>query len=42
MMKTVEHYVERQFEHHRKRTFVEELRELLDRHGLEYGPKYLL
>ncbi len=42
MLETVSAYIERQKEHHRKRTFMEELKELLERHGVEYNPKYLL
>jgi REP element-mobilizing transposase RayT len=34
-------YVERQEEHHRKMTFQEELIQLLDRHGIEYDPRYI-
>ena len=34
-------YIERQEEHHRKRTFLEELKELLEKHGIDYDPKYL-
>jgi hypothetical protein len=29
-------------EHHRQRTFEQELRELLEKHGVQYDPKYLL
>ena len=39
---TVDRYIELQSEHHRKKTFIEELKQLLDRHGVEYDPKYLL
>ena len=38
----VDRYIERQLEHHRKKTFVEELQELLMRHGVKYDPKYLV
>ena len=38
----VARYIELQEEHHRNRTFVEELKELLERHGIEYNPKYLV
>jgi REP element-mobilizing transposase RayT len=41
-MEAVDHYIGRQIEHHRKRSFVEELRELLVRHGVEYDAKYLV
>ena len=37
----VREYVRRQEEHHRKRSFQEELLELLDRHGVAYDPRYL-
>lgn len=34
-------YIENQREHHRTRTFQEEYRALLDRHGIEYDERYL-
>ena len=34
-------YVEGQREHHRRQTFQEEYRALLDRHGIDYDEKYL-
>ncbi|MGH9761662.1 MAG: IS200/IS605 family transposase [Blastocatellia bacterium] len=34
-------YIRNQREHHRKRTFQEEYRELLDKHGIEYDERYL-
>jgi putative transposase len=34
-------YVEHQREHHRTRTFQEEYRMLLDRHGIQYDERYL-
>jgi REP element-mobilizing transposase RayT len=34
-------YIENQKEHHRKKTFQEEFRELLDKHGIEYDPRFL-
>lgn len=34
-------YVEDQREHHRYKTFQEELRAFLDRHGVEYDERYL-
>jgi REP element-mobilizing transposase RayT len=37
----VRRYIESQEEHHRKVTFIEELRRLLEKHGIEYDPKYL-
>ncbi len=42
LRETVSKYIERQEEHHRKQTFVEELKQLLDKHGVQYDPKYLL
>jgi hypothetical protein len=41
-LEAVDHYIERQVEHHRKKTFVEELKELLKRHGVQYDPKFLV
>jgi hypothetical protein len=35
-------YIERQEEHHRQESFEEELKQLLEKHGTEYDPKYLL
>ena len=37
----VEGYVRGQREHHRVKTFQEEYRALLDKHGVEYNEKYL-
>jgi putative transposase len=34
-------YIERQEEHHRKRTFAEEYLELLQKHGIAYDPRYV-
>jgi len=34
-------YIENQKEHHRKRTFQEELIELLEKHGIEYDRRYV-
>jgi len=34
-------YIERQEEHHRKRTFAEEYLELLAKHGIAYDPRYV-
>ncbi len=34
-------YVRNQEQHHRRRTFQEELRALLDKHGVEYDERYL-
>ena len=38
--KTVD-YINRQKEHHRKRSFQEEFMELLDKHGIEYDARYV-
>ena len=38
---SVKRYIERQEEHHRKRTFREEYLELLRRHGVEFDERYL-
>jgi hypothetical protein len=35
-------YIARQKEHHRTLTFQDELRGLLERHGIKYDEKYLL
>ncbi len=42
VMETVSHYIERQEEHHRKISFADELKQLLEKHGVKYDPKYLL
>ena len=42
MKETVQRDIERQQEHHRKKAFQEELKELLERHGVQYDAKYLL
>ena len=34
-------YINNQKEHHRKRTFEEEFRELLDKHGVQYDRRYV-
>lgn len=34
LMETVSHYIERQEEHHRKMTFADELKQLLEKHGI--------
>ncbi len=41
-IETVSRYIERQEEHHRKVSFVDELKQLLQKHGVKYDPKYLL
>jgi putative transposase len=40
-LKTVLQYVQRQPEHHRTRTFEQEYRELLGRHGVEFDEQYV-
>lgn len=35
-------YIRRQEEHHAQRDFASELKELLEKHGVAYDPKYLL
>jgi putative transposase len=35
-------YIDAQKEHHQKRTFREEFIEFLDRHSIEYDPRYVL
>ena len=42
MLEIVSKYIEGQEEHHCKLTFVEELKALLEKHGIQYDPKYLL
>lgn len=34
-------YIQDQKEHHRKKTFQEEFLEFLDKHGVEYDPRYV-
>ena len=34
-------YINNQKEHHRKRTFKEEFVQLLDKHGVEFDPRYI-
>jgi REP element-mobilizing transposase RayT len=38
---SVREYIQTQTEHHHKQTFQEEFVALLERHGIEYDPKYL-
>jgi len=38
---SVRAYIENQEEHHRRLSFEEEFRVLLERHGIEYDPRYL-
>lgn len=35
------HYIDNQEQHHRTKSFKEELREILERYGVEYDEKYL-
>ncbi len=37
----VRRYIQNQAEHHRRRTFKDELRELLNRHNVEFDERYL-
>ena len=39
---SVRNYIANQEAHHRKRSFVEELKELLEKSGVEYDERYLL
>jgi putative transposase len=38
---SVREYIQNQHEHHRKQTYQEEFSALLERHGIEYDPRYL-
>jgi REP element-mobilizing transposase RayT len=38
---TVKRYIQNQEEHHRRRTFQEEYREFLKRHGIEFDERYI-
>ncbi len=40
-LETVRRYVQNQAAHRRQRGFVEELKALLDAHGIEYDQRYL-
>lgn len=40
-IKSVVHYIEGQIEHHRKVSFMEEYRALLEDAGIEYDPRYM-
>jgi putative transposase len=40
-VEAVRRYIRNQEEHHRKQSFQEELIALLERHGVQYDPKYL-
>lgn len=37
----VRHYIGHQVEHHKKRSYLDELKEILQQAGVEYDPKYL-
>jgi REP element-mobilizing transposase RayT len=39
--KVVRRYLQKQEEHHRQTTFQEEFLALLERHGIEYDPRYI-
>jgi hypothetical protein len=39
--KAVQHYIDSQEDHHRVRSFRQELIEMLDKAGIEYDPKFL-
>ena len=41
-MEAVRQYIAAQEEHHRQQTFEQELRELLEKHGVQYDPNSLL
>jgi putative transposase len=40
-LEPVAEYVRNQEEHHRKRTFQEEHREFLEKHGIEFDERYI-
>ncbi len=42
MADAVKRYIDGQEGHHRRRTFAEELKALLDRHGIEYDAAHFL
>jgi len=41
MIPNVKEYIAEQEQHHRRRSFEEEFVQLLERHGIEYDPRYL-
>ena len=41
-LERVRTYIQRQAEHHRNRTFVEEYRDLLRAHGIDFDERFLL
>ncbi|MHC4718330.1 MAG: IS200/IS605 family transposase, partial [Planctomycetota bacterium] len=42
VLPAVKEYIRTQKEHHRKMTFADELKALLDKHGIEYDERYLV
>mgnify|MGYP006307689323 CR=1 FL=1 len=40
-LRIVLQYIQRQKEHHKKRSFQEEFIEILEKHNIEYDPKYI-
>ena len=42
IVEKVRNYIERQEEHHKQHSFEDELRLLLEKHNVDYDPKYLL
>jgi putative transposase len=40
-LEIVRRYVRNQEQHHRRKTFQQELRQLLDKHGVEYDERYI-
>jgi REP element-mobilizing transposase RayT len=42
MMEAVATYIDRQEQHHKKKSFEAELKQLLQKHGVAYDPVYLL
>ena len=42
MVDAVRRYIERQEEHHRKMSFVDELKQFLEKHSVKYDPKFLV
>lgn len=41
MEETVRNYIQNQKEHHRKKTYQDEFREMLDRHGFSYDERFM-
>lgn len=40
-VEAVQHYIEQQAEHHKHRSFQDEFLMLLERHGIEFDPRYV-